>query len=87
MNVPKIGKFKGFKIKPIVRYVTIPPLIGMILLGFIARNYIGGFMHAYPSRWATFIRLICLCMILMRGGLTVSFRGKGLAVFLMAFLP
>ena len=74
-DIPKVGRFKGYKVKAIIRYVTIPPLIGMILMGFIARNFIGGVMLAYPSRWATFIRLICLCLILMRGGLNVSFKG------------
>jgi hypothetical protein len=74
-EIPKIGRFKGYKVKPVIRYIAIPPLIGMILLGFVARNFIGGFMLAYPSRWATFIRLICLCLILMRGGLNVHFKG------------
>jgi hypothetical protein len=66
---------------------VIPPLIGMIAMGFLSRNFMGGFMNAYPTNWSAYIRIICLCMILMRGGLTVSFRGKSLTVILLSVVP
>ena len=86
-NIPKIGKFKGYHVKPILKHVSIPPLIGMIFMGFIARNYVGGPMDAYNNRWASFIKYICLCMLMVRGGLNVTFRGKGLTVVLLSVVP
>jgi hypothetical protein len=46
---PKIGCFPGFTIKPLIRGFEIPSLLGMILFGFIARNFFGDIMEYYPS--------------------------------------
>ena len=59
----------------------------MIFMGCIARNLFGPFMDAYPNQWAAYMRSCIIGMILGRGGLTVSFRGKGLIVILLSILP
>jgi len=59
----------------------------MIILGCIARNLFGSVMDAYPTLWTSYIRSICLSILLIRGGLQVSFQGKGLIVAFLAFLP
>ena len=68
---PKIWKFPGYKTPTIMKVITIPPLLGMIIMGFIARNYLGDIMKAYPTVWAGYIRSICISMILTRGGLGI----------------
>ena len=73
--------------KPLLRYVTIPPLIGMIFLGFIARNFFGGVMEAYPNKWAAYIRVICLCTLMLRGGINVKLREVGITVGLLSIIP
>ena len=87
LNIPAFKSFKGFKMRPVSKHVTIPPLVGMLLLGFITRNYVPKPMPSFPSLWANYIRQICLCLLMLRGGLTVSFAGKGITVLLMSFLP
>jgi hypothetical protein len=86
-QLPAIGKFKGYHLKPILKYITIPPLVGMIFMGFVGVNYAGGPVFAYNSRWAFFIKNIGLCMLMVRGGLTVSFAGKGITVVLLCTMP
>lgn len=67
---------------------AIPPLIGMIILGCFARNVIPGeVMDHYNETWASYIRMICLAVILLRGGLELEFKGKGLLVVLLIFIP
>jgi hypothetical protein len=38
---PKFLCFKGYTLKPCITKFEIPTLLGMILFGFIARNYFG----------------------------------------------
>jgi len=73
--------------KPILKAITLPPLIGMIIGGCLARNFFGITTEAYIELWAAYIRKIALCLLLLRGGLTITFRGKGLAFVLISFLP
>ena len=40
-EIPKIGCFKGLKVKPICTKVNIPPVVVMIAMGCIARNFFG----------------------------------------------
>ena len=56
-------------------------------MGCIVRNTFGDVVKAYPSTWAQWIRTCCLAMLLVRGGLQVSFKGKGLLVLFMSFIP
>ena len=87
-HFPAIGKcFKGYHLKPILKVIKIPPIIGMIIMGCIVRNTFGDVVKAYPSTWAQWIRTCCLAMLLVRGGLQVSFKGKGLLVLFMSFIP
>ena len=87
IHVPKIGKFPGFTTRPIFTSIIIPPLIGMIIMGFIARNFVPICEQAFPSRWAYFIRMISLCLLLLRGGLNITFKGQGITVVLISFVP
>ncbi len=59
----------------------------MIAMGFVARNFFEDAMKPYPAPWTAWIRGFCLCILLIRGGLQVSFTGKGLIVVLMSFIP
>ncbi len=75
------------KTKALLGPVKIPPLVVMILCGAIARNMFTWQRQAYNDVWASYIRMFCLMIILLRGGLELSFKGKGLIVFLYTFVP
>lgn len=44
-------------------------------------------MNNYPDITAGYIRVICLSVILLRGGMELDFKGKGLTVVLMTLTP
>ena len=44
-------------------------------------------MKAYPAPWTSWMRAIAISLILCRGGMSVSFRGKGLIVLLLSCIP
>ena len=44
-------------------------------------------MKPYPDDWASMIRGICLSILLVRGGMQISFRGKGLIVLVLCTIP
>ena len=44
-------------------------------------------MKYYPSDWTAWMRSCCLAILLVRGGLSVTFRGKGLLVVFLSFVP
>mmetsp|Transcript_13007 Transcript_13007/g.9409 ORF Transcript_13007/g.9409 Transcript_13007/m.9409 type:complete len:164 (+) Transcript_13007:18-509(+) len=73
--------------KPLVKGLILPPLIGMIIGGCVARNFFGIATEGYIELWASYIRKIALCLLLTRGGLTITFRGKGKFVILISFVP
>ena len=76
------------EIKPLCTAITVPPLVGMIAFGCIARNFFGDYvMNNYPDYWADWIRQICLSIILMRGGLELEFKGIGQIVVLLTLCP
>ena len=80
----------GKKIKPLFRckFIIIPKLVGMLICGCIVRNFFGDyFMDNYPTKWAEWARKICLCIILLRGGLKLKFQGLGKIVILLTFVP
>lgn len=58
----------------------------MIIFGMIGRN-IHPYMDHYNDEWGTNIRKVCLVVILTRGGMELSFKGKGITVFLLTFVP
>lgn len=53
----------------------------------IARNLIGEKMNPYPATWTVYMRSCLLGILLTRGGLSVSFKGKGLIVLFLMFIP
>ena len=78
----------GYKIDPCCTCITVPPLVGMVVFGCIARNAFGDITeNHYPEIWADWGRQICLSIILMRGGLELDFEGKGLTVVLLTVIP
>lgn len=85
--------FKGWwiihkwKLKPILKEIVIPPLLGMILMGCIVRNFFGDFMRAYPEPWTKWLDSCTLGILMTRGGMQVSFKGQGLVVVLVAIFP
>jgi NhaP-type Na+/H+ or K+/H+ antiporter len=84
----KIGKIGPVQIKPLLSKIVIPPLVGMIIFGCLARNFLcGWYMDVYPDKYAGEIRSICLSIILMRGGMTIDFTGKGLKVVILCIFP
>jgi len=60
----------------------------MIIFGCIARNFLcAEYMGVYPDEFAGILRIICLSVILLRGGLELDFKGKGLTMVLLTLLP
>lgn len=60
----------------------------MIVMGCIVRNFFGSTIkNAYPEPWAAYLRACLLAMLLVRGGLNVTFTGKGFIVVLLSLLP
>jgi hypothetical protein len=49
---PKVLCFPGFETKPCTRKILIPSLIGMIIMGIIARNTFGKVMEPFPADWS-----------------------------------
>ena len=86
--VPALGKItKGFKVSPLFEHIRFPPVVGMIVFSCIARNFFGSTVNAFPTVWAQYIRMCAVAVFLTRGGLLVSFKGKGVIVLVMAFIP
>lgn len=74
--------------KPVLTAVQIPPLVGMIIMGCLARNFLcESYMMHYPEYLAGWVRNVCLSIILFRGGMELDFKGKGLTVVLLTLIP
>ena len=88
-EIPKIGTWiKGYKVKPLFSKVKLPPIVAMIIMGCIVRNFFGSAVKlGYPDTWAQWIRTCCLAILLVRGGLQVTFSGKGIIVVLLSLVP
>ena len=67
--------------------MKLPPLVAMILMGAVARNLFTWESEAYHDMGASYMRIVCLMVILLRGGLEITFKGKGLIVFLFTIVP
>ncbi len=87
---------KGCTTRPVCKKVSLPPLVGMIILGCIARNLLAmakndfhslTFMDSYNDMWAHYIRILCLGVILLRGGMEIEFKGTGFVVILLTLVP
>jgi solute carrier family 9B (sodium/hydrogen exchanger), member 1/2 len=84
----KSGSVGPITIPRLLKAIQIPPLVGMIIFGCLARNFLPqDSMTHYPDKNAGYLRLICLSVILLRGGLELDFNGKGLTVVLLTLLP
>ena len=84
----KSGKVGPVNIKPALTSIEIPPLVGMIIFGCLARNFLcTAYMDHYPEFFAGWIRSVCLSIILLRGGMELDFAGKGLTVVLLTLCP
>ena len=84
----KIGNVGPIRIKPLLTKINIPPLVGMIIFGFLARNFLcNWYMDFFPDKYASEIRSVSLSIILMRGGMTIDFTGEGLKVVLVTIVP
>lgn len=59
----------------------------MIVMGCVVRNFFGKSVEPYNSTWAQWIRTCCLGILLVRGGMTISFSGKGILVVILTFIP
>ena len=87
------AKFQTGSVGPVTiprvqKLIMIPPLVGMIIFGCLARNFLPqDSMNHYPDVNAGYIRILCLSVILLRGGLELDFTGKGLTVVLFTLLP
>ena len=84
----KSGKVGTVKIKALLSAIEIPPLVGMIIFGCLARNFLcAEYMDHYPEYYAGWVRSVCLSIILLRGGMELDFTGKGLTVVLLTLCP
>ena len=59
----------NWQIKPLFTTLRIPPIIGMIIMGCVARNFFGSLVEPYNDGWALKLRTCCLAILLVRGGL------------------
>lgn len=80
--------------------IRIPPLVGMIIMGCVARNVFlfnkynpdlqegeEPNLDCFSDDWAYWVRQCCLSVILMIGGLEVTFKGKSVTVVLLTLMP
>ena len=84
---PKIGRFPGYSIKPLMTKVRIPPLTAMIMMGFIVRNFGGTSVEAYPIELASLVRSCVLGIGMLRAGLSLVFKGKVRLIILLTLGP
>lgn len=75
----------------LAKWIFLPPLVGMIIAGFMLRNVPGiDFARHISNNWSSTSRNIALVIVLTRGGLSMDIKQlKRLkfAVLLLAFLP
>ena len=82
------GPCKGKGWGNVLGKVTIPLLVGMIVFGCICRNIMpASLTDHYNEIWAGYIRMTCLGVILLRGGMELEFEGKGITVVLLTLVP
>jgi hypothetical protein len=79
--------FKGYTIKPIVKGIMIPPLVGMVLFGFLARNFFGGMFEHYPYTWSSYLRSLCLAIIELRSGFDLEILPNLSRIFFISMIP
>ena len=55
IKVEKFLCFKGFTIKPLLKKISLPPLVGMVILGSVSRSFFKTATVAFNDRWASII--------------------------------
>ena len=74
-----------------IPYLHLPPLLGMLLAGFLLRNVRGiDLARHIDKRWSSTLRSMALVVILIRSGLglnTSALRKLKFTVIRLAFLP
>ncbi len=70
----------------IVKVCYIPPLVGMIIAGFMLRNLPIVLIGQISPVWSSVIRNIALVIVLVRGGLALSFKQLNQVKFAFLFL-
>ncbi len=70
---PKFKPFNGYVLKPVFGKIHIPPIIMMIVMGCVVRNFFGDVVKPYNNAWAQWVRTCCLAILLVRGGMNVTF--------------
>lgn len=74
----------------VAQRLKMPPLLGMLIAGFLMRNFSGGLLEALPQSWSGMLRLVALTVILLRAGLGLNLdalrRLQG-AFLRLSFLP
>lgn len=87
-TIPAFGKWiKRYEVKPCLTKIRLPPIVAMIIMGCVGRNYFGKVTAGFPNDWAQWCRMSILGIVLVRSGLTITFRGKGIPVLLLSTLP
>ncbi len=84
---PPIFCFKGYRLKPFMSKFQIPPLVAMIITGFVTRNFGGEISNSFPKKIAAWLCNCVVAVLLSRGGMAISFKGKGLLVILIIIIP
>lgn len=73
-----------------VKLCCLPPLVGMIIAGFMLRNLPIVLIGQISPVWSSVIRNIALVIVLVRGGLALSFKQLNrikFAFILLSFVP
>ena len=76
-----------------VRFIELPSLVGMIMVGFLIRNsteFSGSSLYIIDSGWSSAIRSCALVVILLRAGLGIDIdnvRRLSWSVLRLAILP
>ncbi len=81
-----ISSLIGFAVK----FCCLPPLVGMIIAGFMLRNLPIVLLSQISPVWSSVIRNIALVIVLVRGGLALNFKKLNrlkCAFVMLAFIP
>ncbi len=74
----------------LVKFCCLPPLVGMIIAGFMLRNLPIILIGQITPVWSSVIRNIALVIVLVRGGLALNFKQLNqikLAFLMLSFVP
>ena len=90
IQTPKILCIKSIRIRSVFGAgIIIPPLLGFILFGFIARNYFakGTLMTHYPDVCTSYIRNLILALLELSLGMSITIKGNLKAMLFLFVIP